>query len=280
MDIISSDNLKKFLADLTVRAEYNLYPVIPQELAEKTLVLFGTESNFKAAYGEYKVNADYKDAMAFLEATTTSNINFFKAVRADVLSYADKTREAQSYINSLLGYIETSVYDMGYHNFGIDQLAQVMYCPIENLPAPVEIDKNNPFHCAYAALSCWAVRLCVVWLLKAYKSYMGCLDGNQGVSGKPDAMAWLIEQGVIYNADSSPATDSTKKRYLLADKFRATISMRGVLNEAQKHQADDWVAIHSFSNGWEKYGRSMFSPSLGRLRAMTIDEFYNVSRAA
>jgi hypothetical protein len=169
---------------------------------------------------------------------------------------------------------------MGYHNFGIDQLAKVMHCPIENLPSAEEIDKSNPVHCAYAALSCWTVRLCVVWLLKAYKSYVNCLDGNQSVSGKPDVMEWLIEQGVIYNVSGSLATDSTKKRYLLADKFRANIAGRGVLNEAQKHQADDWVAIHSLSNGWEKYGRAMLSPSLGRLRAMTLDEFYNVSRAA
>jgi hypothetical protein len=94
MDIISTKKIKKFLADITVRAEYDLYPVIPQKLAEKTLTLFGTESNFKDAYNEYKVNADYKDAMAFLESTTTSNVNFFKETRTDVLSYADKTREA------------------------------------------------------------------------------------------------------------------------------------------------------------------------------------------
>ena len=280
MDILSSDNIKKFLADIVIKTEYDLYPVLPQELAEKTLALFGTESNFKDAYNEYRVNADYKDALPFLKTSLISNVNFFKESRADVFAYADKAREARSFIDSLLGYIELSIYDMGYQNFSISHLSQVMNYPDEDLPAAGEIDKSDPIHCAYAGLSCWAVQFCTLWLLKTYKSYVNCLESDQGVSGKPDVMSWLIEQGVIYNMDSSPATDGTKTRYLLKDKFRAHIAIRGVWDETQKHQADDWVAIHSLSHGWIKHGRAMFSPSLGRLRAMTTNEFYNFHRAA
>ena len=85
----------------------------------------------------------------------------------------------------------------------------------------------------------------------------------------------LINDGILSDRYGRSTTDENKKHYLMADDYRASIAQKGVLTEEGKSLADDWVTIHSKSRGWEKYGRSMYSPSLAQLRAQDFDEFYD-----
>lgn len=86
----------------------------------------------------------------------------------------------------------------------------------------------------------------------------------------------LIEKGVLSHRSGGKGAKDNQKHYLMADAYRSNLSEAGVLGLTDKELADDWITIHSKSAGWAKYGRSMFSPSLNRLRRMTMDEFYDV----
>lgn len=48
----------------------------------------------------------------------------------------------------------------------------------------------------------------------------------------------------------------------------------GVLDDKYQDITDDWISCFSEENAFEKYGKRMFSPKLGRLRHTTMMEFY------
>lgn len=52
------------------------------------------------------------------------------------------------------------------------------------------------------------------------------------------------------------------------------IREKGYLGSEQHDLADDWVMVVSDKAGDVKFGRSMYSPSLDKLRHQTMGEFY------
>lgn len=84
----------------------------------------------------------------------------------------------------------------------------------------------------------------------------------------------LIADGILIGKYGlTPKSDD--RHFLMDDDYRDQLRTLGMLDEKDEGMADDWVTISYKSQGWAKYGRAMYSPTLNRLRAQSFDEFYD-----
>jgi len=100
----------------------------------------------------------------------------------------------------------------------------------------------------------------------------------QNLTKKKDDNVYIINESADYEMDVYLKGTRFEKDmgYFLDDDYYAKLKAKGgILEPEDIGMADDWMqATRKSSNGWNKYGRVMFSPTIERLRHQTMMEFY------